>query len=178
MTKYKKPQKSARLLFAEGREDRAWFNALVAMYGESGGAYSLVIDQGNGGSADGIVASAVKKQVFLGRIYDQILVVVDGDKPEDELQRAKALAVKNGLELIIIPPCMEAMQLNILEPNKGWYKKTSGHKHYFEANYVNDGKRNQAVHYTKILTKAKVDIALENKSDPLLEVIIGFIAGK
>lgn len=166
--------RQARLVQTEGREDKAWCHLLKMLYSDSS-LYSITIESAHGGSPAQVVIAAHKKQRLVSGAYHQVVAIVDGDKTEAEIQEAQQLADKFGIELIIINPCMEALLLNILEPDKNWYSISKGHKSYFEKKYIKPDRRTQYIHYEKVFETNAIRRASD--TDPSLARIIEIISG-
>ena len=169
-----KTVRQARLVQTESREDKAWCHLLKMFYCDAS-LHSITIDSGQGGPPAQVVTAAYKKQRLLSNAYHHAVAIVDGGKTAAEIAEAQQLAKKYKLELIVISPCMEALLLNILEPDKNWYSVTKGHKSYFEKKYIKSDRRTQHVHYSKIFDTNAINRAAEK--DLSLGRIIDIISG-
>ncbi|MDN5275880.1 MAG: hypothetical protein JWN33_529 [Candidatus Saccharibacteria bacterium] len=167
--------KQARLVETEGRHDRAWCHLLKAIYTDQA-KYSVVIESANGGSPAEVVQAAINKQKLVSGSFEHVVAIVDGDKTAAEIEEARVLSDKHNVELIIVTPCMEALLLNILEPQKNWYNTAKGHKSYFQRKYIRSDRRTAFIHYLKVFKPDSIEAA--SKSDPVLLHIIDVISGK
>jgi hypothetical protein len=166
--------KRTLLVQTEGREDKAWCFLLKHHFADSD-LTSITIDPGSGGSPVEVVRAAITKKRLLHDTYDHVVAIVDGDRPE-ELDDARLLARRNNIELVVVAPCMEALLLNVLEPESAWYSTDSGHKSHFERNYIRSDRRTQHVHYFKVFSPEVISVAAQ--SDPTLARLIELMRGQ
>lgn len=162
-------QRESILLFGEGAEDKAWLRHLTSHFAN----YSVrhvSVECGFGGSPKDVVYAAQKQ---IGA-YDKRIVILDGDRPPEELERAEHLASKGNHGFMLIKPCMEAMQLEVLEPTKRWRTKTSSEcKSHFERSYVPRNRRTTTAAYQAHFRLETLVGASSYIAD--LEEIIGWI---
>lgn len=159
--------KKTREIFGEGREDKTWLSHLKSLYSRNSD-YFVKIDCGAGGSPVDVVDAAIRKSKA-----DEVYVVVDKDRPEQELLEARSKAKLHGIELIEIELCMESMLINIIESE---FRKVKDAKTYFETNYIGAKKRRDREAYAKKFPKSLLD--KRRKTIKELDKIIRIIEGK
>ena len=135
-TKKNRASKSTFLIVGEGSRDVFFLKYLDSLYLRKDIVWTKILD-GKGGTADGIVDYA-KRQ--LGDYYKKI-VMIDNDKKESEMLKARKKASEGGMDLIENTPCLEALLLSILNggdsfDDKGsrWCKKEFESKHLHKNN--------------------------------------------
>lgn len=155
---YKKKQRSAKLtclIYGEGQAEEVFLKYLRGLYAKDSGI-AITIKRGKGGTADGIVLSAIR---HIGA-YDKKCVVLDGDKPKTEMERMRKLAADHGIRLIENTPCLESLLLAILEPNENLSGKTSTWcKSRFEKNFIEKKQRTELHRYEKLFPKSVLNTA-------------------
>ena len=97
----------------EGAHDTTFLKLLREYYGQPDQIY-VDIKKGKGGSQPDLVDEAIKREGS----FDKRVVVMDGDRDLDEMQKADQKAEDNHIEIIRNFPCIEAVLIKILEPNK------------------------------------------------------------
>ena len=120
---YKKPRRVAKqtvLFYGEGMGEEIFLKHLRGIYAQNSGL-ALTIRRGKGGTADGVVLSAIK---YSGA-FDRKVVVLDNDKSKGEMDKARQLAEQHSIVLLENKPCLEALLLGILEPKMSFESKTS-----------------------------------------------------
>jgi len=128
---------------------------------------AVTIRREKGGTADGVVTSAIK---FLGD-FDQKVVVLDNDKPKQEIENARKKAQESGIILIENKPCLEATLLSALNDSQDFSnQKSAWCKKEFENKFISKKKRSDLVEYEKIFSKKLLDN--QSRSIVQLEKII------
>ena len=149
-------QKKSHLFFGEGAEDRAFLCHLKDVFVNKSTHY-IKLEKGFGGSPVDVVKEALKHS-DIG--YDLIIVVIDGDRPQQEYNEIKKLIKGKNLKVIIMRPCMESVLLSILEPGKKWHSKKTDHcKSRFEREYVSAKHRTNPKSYVKHFPKKVISEA-------------------
>jgi len=166
--------KRTLLVQTKGREDKAWCHVLKQHFADTD-LISVTLDPGIGGSPVDIVRAAINKKNLFSSSYDHVVALVDGDYPED-LESAKRLARDNNIELFVIAPRMEALLLNILEPEYFWYSTDVGHKDYFEHTYIKPDERIRSSRYEKVLSLEA--ILTSSQTDAQLMRLIELMRGE
>lgn len=160
---YKKKQRSAKrtcLIYGEGQAEEVFLKYLRGLYAQDSGI-AITIKKGKGGTADGIVLSAVK---HIGA-YDEKCVLLDGDKPKTEMERARKLTTDHGIKLIENTPCLEGLLLAILEPEENLSGKTSAWcKSRFEKKFIEKKQRTELHRYEKLFPKLVLNAARKRVS--------------
>lgn len=173
---YKKKQRSAKrtcLIYGEGQAEEVFLKYLRGLYAKDSGI-AITIKRGKGGTADGIVLSAIR---HIGA-YDQKCVVLDGDKPQTEMERARKLATAHNISLIENIPCLEGLLLAILEPNENFSGKTSAWcKSRFEEKFIEKKQRTELHRYEKLFPKSVLNTARKRVSS-LHELVLVLEGGK
>ena len=172
---YKKKRRSANktlLMFGEGLSEELFLKHLRALYSRDSGV-AVTIRNGKGGTATDIVSNATREPGD----FDRRIVILDNDKDEQEMQRARTEAKQRGIELIENSPCLEAVLLAILEDANSFSSKTSDWcKNKFESNYLDKHKRTEIKEYEKIFPKSLLD---ERRGDVTeLNQLISLMEGK
>ncbi|MEA3248738.1 MAG: hypothetical protein U9Q03_00070 [Patescibacteria group bacterium] len=153
LKKKRKCANSTLLMFGEGLGEEVFFKHLKRLYARDGGV-SVTIKNGKGGSADGIVMSAVR----CTGAFDRRVVVLDNDKSRKEMGLARSLAQKNGIELLENTPCLEAILLSILRDGKSFSNKTAPWcKKEFKSGYLDERKKTDIREYEKVFPKELLD---------------------
>lgn len=146
--------KKTRLVYCEGAHDRAFLECIKSVY--SSEVYTVDVRRGAGGDQPHLVEAANKK----GRAYDQAFLKVDGDRDLEEMATADSLAEELKVILLRTKPCLEALLITILEPNKrigSW--NAARLKRYFQETYIPESKRTDARAYSAVFTKQVLDEA-------------------
>lgn len=147
--KRKRVLKKTFLIYCEGLEEEIFVKHLKTLF--TSAKANIKIQKGKGGSADQIVDQTTK---VLGS-FNLRVVILDNDRAEKEIKKAKHLAKKNGILLIINDPCLEATLLTILDDLKkpSLSNPSQTHKKYFESYYIAANKRANPRQYEKIFPK-------------------------
>lgn len=172
---YKKKQRSAKktfLIFGEGLSEETFVNHLKSLYARDTGVQVKVV-RGKGGSADGMVADAAR----LFGDYDRRFVVLDDDKPKDEMDRARKEAKLSGIVVLEHRPCLESVLLNIADAGLVTRGKSSDWcKKEFESRFIEKKKRGELKEYSRFFPKSVLDRHRKNVTE--LEQLISVISGK
>ena len=167
---YKKPRRVAKqtvLFYGEGMGEEIFLKHLRGIYAQNSGL-ALTIRRGKGGTADGVVLSAIK---YSGA-FDRKVVVLDNDKSKGEMEKARQLAAQHSVILLENKPCLEALLLGILEPKLNFEGKTSTWcKQEFQKKYIEKKQRSQSHRYEDLFTKTTLDKA-RKRLKSLHEVIL------
>lgn len=151
---YKKKRRASKktiLMFGEGFNDGIFLKHLRGIYSRNSGV-QIKIQNGKGGTAYEVVSDACKA---LGA-FDKRAVVVDCDKGEEEMQRARQVAAKKQVVLLENTPCLEFTLLLILEsPPRG--KTSKWYKERFESGYLDKKKRDEPKEYIKLFPQSLLD---------------------
>lgn len=158
---YKKKRrfaKSTLLMFGEGLHEEIFLKHLKNLYARDSGV-AVTIRNGKGGTAVDIVTNATREPGD----FDRRIVVVDNDKGQHEMERARAEARQRGVELLENSPCLEAILLSILRNGTSFSGRQSDWcKSEFESNYLNKKKRTELGEYDKFFPKATLDTQRTN----------------
>ena len=120
---YKKKRRSASrtlLMYGEGLGEEMFLKYLRGLYSRDSGV-AVTIRNGKGGTASSIISNAVNEP----GAYDRRIVILDNDKSEQEMNRARIEAQQKEVELLENSPCLEATLLAILRPGQSFSGKTS-----------------------------------------------------
>ena len=110
---------------------------LKGLYARDSGV-AVTIRNGKGGNAVNIVIDASNAPGG----FDKRVVVLDNDKGDSEMQRARLEATNRGIELIENTPCLEAVLLAVLNDGKNYHDKQSAWcKQQFQSDYLDKKKR-------------------------------------
>ena len=160
---YKKKRRSASrtlLMYGEGLGEEMFLKHLRGLYSRDSGV-AVTIRNGKGGTAMNIITNAVNEPGS----FDRRIVILDNDKSEREMNKARAEARQRGVELLENTPCLEATLLAILRPGQNFLGRTSEWcKSEFESNYLNKKKRTEIGEYGKFFPKATLDVQRANVS--------------
>lgn len=172
MVKQKRPQKTSILLFGEGSEDQAVLAHIADLY-INRSTHHVVPDSGVGGSPMDVLESTQKHAGF---DYSHRLLILDGDRPENEYEALGEAARKKGFEFLMITPCMEALILSIIDPTKKWHTRSTAFcKSHLEKNFVEPRHRTLKRAYAPHVTKIRVDAACQKHSE--LHRIVSLVSG-
>ena len=153
---YKKKKRSAKktiLIFGEGLGEEIFLKHLRSLYSQDSGAQAK-IQKGRGGAAERIVVDSHKTPGD----FDKRFVVIDNDKAEDEMERARREAKKRNIELIENTSCLEFLLLLILKNGQKKHKRSSSWcKKEFESKYIDKKKRSESREYAKLFPKELLD---------------------
>ncbi|MYB40381.1 hypothetical protein F4X86_03915, partial [Candidatus Saccharibacteria bacterium] len=109
------------LIYCEGLHDQLFVRYLQRLYKPKSSPYSFSIQKGDGGSSKSLVEKAANRS----GAYTRRLVVCDNDRGEEEFNRALLAALEKDVDLIAFKPCLEAVILDILEPNYNSSRRTT-----------------------------------------------------
>ncbi len=154
MPRVRRRTKKTRLVYCEGAHDKAFLDCLKSVYATD--TYNVDIKRGAGGDQVHLAEETIKK----GRAYDEQCLKIDGDRPEDEMEQADAVAAGGNVIVMRTIPCIERLLINILEPSKrisSW--NSTRLKNYFEANHIPEDKRTDVRAYKAIFTETVLDNA-------------------
>lgn len=153
---YKKKQRSASqtlLMYGEGLGEEVFLKYLRSLYARDSGV-AVTIRNGKGGDVISIVVDASNTP----GAFDRRVVVIDNDKGEGEMKKAREEAKSRGVELLENSPCLEAMLLSILKEGQSFSNKNSPWcKNEFESSYLDKKKRTEIEEYRKIFPKELLD---------------------
>lgn len=153
---YKKKRHSVNrtlLIYGEGLGEEVFLKHLRGLYSHNSGT-GVKIRNGKGGTPINIVMCAVNDP----GAFDRKVVILDNDKPEQEMSVARDKAKKEGIEIIENTPCLEATFLSILKPKQSFSDKTTAWcKREFESNYLNGKERMEINNYKNIFSKEVLD---------------------
>lgn len=152
--------------------EEVFLKHLRSIYARDTGV-AVTIKKGKGGTAVGIVQSAVN---YTGA-FDRKAVIIDNDKPKKEMMQARSLAKTHGIGILENTPCLEKLFLEILEPKSDFKNKNSTWcKNEFQKKYIEKKKRAEMSEYQKIFTKKVLDKAKGRIE--ILQCIISLMDGK
>lgn len=153
---YKKKRRAASqtlLMYGEGLGEETFLKHLRGLYARNSGV-AVTIRNGKGGNAVNIIIDALNTPGS----FDNRIVVIDNDKGDVEMQRARQEAKNRGIQLIENTPCLEAILLAILNDGKNYSnKRSSWCKGEFESNYLDKKKRTELNEYGKFFPKSLLD---------------------
>lgn len=167
----KKHRRASRtlLIFGEGLGEEMFLRHLRRLYSHNTGV-AITIRKGRGSNTPGIVVDACR----VPGAFDRRIVVLDNDKPEPEMRKAREEAGKRGIELVENTPCLEFLLLSIVgaKPagqNSIWCKKE------FESKHISQGKRSEPNEYLRVfprelLEKQRAEIS---ELDKLVQIMEG-----
>jgi len=140
-------------MYGEGLGEEMFLKYLRSLYARDSGV-AVTIRNGKGGNAVNIIIDASNTPGD----FDKRVVVLDNDKGEVEMQRARQGAANRGVELIENMPCLEAILLAVLNDGKNYSDKQSAWcKEQFQSSYLDKKKRTELNEYEKIFPKALLD---------------------
>lgn len=146
--KKKKRQASKTLLvFGEGQSEELFLRHLKSLYSYKS-TVAISVKRGKGGDAQSIVIDADK----IPGAFDRRVVVLDNDKAESEMAKARSEAKKRKIELIENTPCLEHLLISILT-QKPEGKSSAWCKGEFEAKYIDKKKRGEPSEYCRLFPK-------------------------
>lgn len=151
---YKKKKRQANktlLIFGEGFNEEIFLKHLRALYSYQSNV-KINVKKGKGGDAQNIIINADK---ILGS-YDRKIVVLDNDKPEAEMLKARQEAKNRAIELIENTPCLEYLFISILE-NKVIEEDSAWFKREFENKYISKKRRGEVNEYVKLFPKTLLE---------------------
>lgn len=154
-----------RFVKPEGAQDTAFMKLLKIIYSVDN--ISVEVRKGHGGDQKSIVREAVVR----AGDFDERIAIMDGDRPEDEMEEADRYATENGIKIIRLKPCCEKMLIQILEPNKktaGWSSQKL--KDYFCEKNIPEEKRADMNAYRAKFPKSVLDEARDRV--PELDALI------
>ncbi|MEA1925950.1 MAG: RloB domain-containing protein [Patescibacteria group bacterium] len=171
---YKKKKRRARktlLMFGEGFNEEIFLKHLRKLYSYNSGTATKV-KSGKGGDAQSIIIDADKTY----GAFDRKIVVLDNDKPKNEMVKARQEAKRRKIELIENTPCLEFLLMSIIIGKKLNEKNSSWYKSEFESKYLDRKKRREPNEYDKLFPKKLLD----SKRPAILELnkLISIMEGK
>lgn len=140
-------------MYGEGLGEEIFLKYLRGLYSRDKGV-AITIRNGKGGNAVDIINNAVNAP----GAFDRRIVILDNDKGDQEMNRARIEAQQKGIEILENFPCLEATLLTILKPGEFFSDKTSAWcKNEFEYKYLDKKKRTELDEYPKIFPKDVLD---------------------
>lgn len=168
----KRASKKIILVIAEGLRDANFLKYLKSLYAHTN-ELDLRIRNGMGGTADGLVQETIKS---LGS-YHKRVTVIDNDKSNNEMERARELAKNNFIKLIENTPCIEATLLTILCDQQKDVPITTGKcKLKYKKEFLNNKKIENNQDLLILYPKRKLNN--KRKSIPTLNKMISVTEGK
>lgn len=157
------------LIYCEGAHDLAFIRHIKKLYAKNSAAkMHFVTRRGSGGSPVTLIEEVNKTSDS----FDRILVKLDNDRGTNEHQKAVKLQ-KDNMQLCWSNPCIDALLLLILNPDKSYTRYNStACKRMFEGSYIAAAKRSNSAIYDRLFTKAKLETARESIKE--LDQIIKF----
>lgn len=170
---YKKKRRQASktlLAFGEGFNDGIFLKHLKKLYAFNTDI-AITVKKGKGGDAKSIVVEAIKTP----GAFDKKVVVLDNDKPTNEMAGARKVAKSNGIELLENTPCLESLLISIVDKKPNG-KNSSWCKSKFESKYLNKNKRGEPDKYDRLFPKNLLDS--KRLTIPELDKLISIMEGK
>lgn len=141
--------KTTLLILGEGSNEEFFLKHLRGLYSHDTGT-NIKIHRGRGGSATQIIIDAIKTY----GAFDKVIVILDNDKPEKEMSKARQLALENKIDLLENTPCLDAVLLSILNGGKSYVAKGSAWcKSEFQKSHLSKQKRSESNEYLKLFPK-------------------------
>lgn len=151
--KQKRRQVSKTLLvFGEGFGEEMFLKHLKSLYHSRDNGIGIKIYKGKGGDPYNIIIDAYK----VPGAFDRKIVVLDNDKTETEIIKARQEAKKRSIELIENTPCLEFVLVSILD-KKPHSRDSKWCKGEFESKYLDKKKRSELDEYLKLFPKDLLD---------------------
>jgi len=169
--KKKRRQASTLILFfGEGFGEEIFLKHLRKIYSLNSGV-AVTVRKGKGGCPENIVIDAIR----VPGEFNKKIVLLDNDKPEAEMLKARQTAKVNKIKLIENSPCLEFLLLEILE-GKPKEKASERCKKEFESKYAEKQKRSDPNKYEELFPKKLLDD--KRSKIPELEKLISIMEGK
>lgn len=153
---HKKKRRAASqtlLMYGEGLGEEMFLKYLRGLYARDSGV-AITIRNGKGGNALNIIVDASNAPGG----FDKRIVVLDNDKGNEEMQRARQEATSRDIELVENTPCLEAILLAILNDGENYSSRQSSWcKGEFESKYLDKKKRTELNEYGKCFPKSLLD---------------------
>ena len=141
------------LMYGEGLGEEIFLKYLRSLYARDSGV-AVTIRKGKGGNAVSIIIDATNTP----GAFDKRVVIMDNDRGEQEMTRAREAARQRGVELLENSPCLEAILLSTLNNGQSYPNKNSDWcKSEFESKYLDKKKRTEINEYGKIFPKNMLD---------------------
>jgi hypothetical protein len=163
--------RATALAYGEGEHDQALLRYLVSLYccNNPLNRPKITVRKGRGGSTHGIVEDALR----VPGNFNRRLIKLDKDRSADEIAIAEKIAEQYNCELHFSVPCIEALLLEILEPNKSYRDKSSSECKSAFANYMPDSKRGNPANYAALFPKSKLTRARKRLAE--LDELLKFL---
>ncbi|MCF7795403.1 RloB domain-containing protein [Patescibacteria group bacterium] len=170
---YKKKKRQANktlLVFGEGMNEEVFLKHIRKLYCYNTNV-AITIKKGRGGDAKNIVLDAYK----VPGEFNRIVVILDNDKPKNEIKKARQFTRDKEIELLENTPCLEHLLLMILDSEE-ISANSKKCKRIFEEKYIEKTKRKERYEYDKYFSKE----LLEKKREiiKILDYIIKIMEGK
>lgn len=153
---YKKKRRAASqtlLMYGEGLSEEIFLKHLKRLYAYNSNI-AVTIRKGKGGDAMSVVIDAANAP----GAFDRKIVVLDNDKGDAEMTKARQEAKKRSIILFENTPCLEAILLLVLNDGGTFENKTSDWcKKKFESKYIDKKKRTEPSEYEKKFPKTLLD---------------------
>jgi hypothetical protein len=170
---YKKKRRQANktlLFFGEGMNEEIFLKYLRGLYACNNDV-AVTIKKGRGGDAENIVLDAIK----VPGGFNRRVVILDNDKPKNEIKKARQLAKKKKIRLLENTPCLEHLLLLILSSNEV-SSDSKKCKKIFEEKYISKSHRKEIYEYDKHFPKDLLEE--KRKLIKLLDYIIRIMEGQ
>lgn len=172
---HKKKRRAASqtlLMYGEGLGEEMFLKYLRGLYARDSGV-AVTIRNGKGGNALNIIIDASNAPGG----FDNRIVVLDNDKGDEEMRKARQEATSRNIELVENTPCLEAILLAILNDGGNYSgRQSSWCKSEFESKYLDKKKRTESTEYGKIFPKSVLE--KQKAKVPELQKLILIMEGK
>ena len=172
---YKKKRRAASqtlLMYGEGLSEEMFLKHLRGLYSQNSNI-AVTIRKGKGGDAISVVIDAANAP----GAFDRKIVILDNDKGNAEMTKARQEAKRRSIILFENTPCLEAILLLVLNDGGTFNSKTSGWcKKEFESKYIDKKKRTEPSEYEKVFPKTLLD--KQRSKNLKLNTLISFMEGK
>lgn len=135
----------------EGLHEAAFLKYLRSVYSRNTDVKVKII-QAKGGFPGSVVQTAINAEGS----YDKKVVMLDNDRPYNEMVAAQKLARMKNIELIENTPCLEATLLSILGFQRT-FSTSDEYKDAFETRYLSRDKRCEWREYENVFSRQTLD---------------------
>lgn len=163
--------KKTFLIIGEGLGEVVFLKHLKSLYSLDNNT-DVRIRKGKGGSAESVVIDAC---LYRGDFFKRS-VVIDNDRGEEMMKKAREEAEKRGINVIENLPCLEALLLSILENAKQFDKETTKWcKKEFHSKYLDEKTRRDPEKFAAKFPKSLLD--KQQLKIPMLKTLILLVQG-
>ena len=113
----------------------------------------MTVRAAKGGSPDYMIRHTRNVMAYMsaGDSFKHVFLLIDGDCISSAQDEERLCRAARGLTLLVSRPCVEALFLAFLEPERDWSREEAGTiKRYFHRSYLGEREKMEPEAYTRL----------------------------